>query len=724
MLGSIALLMIGLFAWQSPAIRPIALNEGDIAPFDIVAPSPIRYESEVLNERARQRAMAAIPDQYEFDQGRALRQQLARLRQIIEQVTTTRQDALSNRQQKLTALLAIDELAGYTETMTLALDIDDNAWSAVSLEAVDILKRLMRDELRESQISIIRQRIPILIDSDFNEVMGNVTATLAQALLRPTSYHNEQQTVALRAQASANVAPQIRIFERGQAIARAGDPIDAQVVEAIQQLQSLQKQWDRWTTLRALVFTTLVLLLACFSIYRLRPQIVWHYNELALLVLTTVIWLLMAKFMVAPHDWLPYLYPLPALALLIALLIDIRVASVFVIMFALIAHYFAWNNPLIVVYLAAGGLAAILTFHRPDRLSSFLWSGVSMSLAHFAAYTIFRIIPNGFLTFQIIQGAAVSLLNGLISAGVAFLGYYLLGNLLGIITTLQLHELSRPTHPLLRQLQFKAPGTYFHTILVSNLAERASAAIGADALLARVGAYYHDIGKTLRPYFFTENMIDGASPHDRLDPLTSAQIIISHVSDGLDLAQKYRLPVRIRDFIREHHGKSLVRYFYIQAQRQAENGVQFNERDFRYPGPNPRSKETAIVMLADSCEATVRSRRPATRQELRAVIDQIVDDRMVSGELSECDLTLHELRIVKDVFTNLLEGVHHPRISYPDAKRTSSAASLPVSNDIEGAAERTALPAPVASAVFPMPAPSFMGKARAASILLSVDETT
>ena len=202
------------------------------------------------------------------------------------------------------------------------------------------------------------------------------------------------------------------------------------------------------------------------------------------------------------------------------------------------------------------------------------------------------------------------MLNGGLSASIALLGYFGLGNLFGLTTSLQLNELSRPTHPLLRQLLLKASGTYHHTIVVSNLAERGAAAIGADALLARVGAYYHDIGKTVRPYFFTENIGDEASPHDKLDPLTSAQIIISHVRDGLDLAQKYRLPRRLQDFIREHHGRSLVQYFYVRAQRAAGEVRSIDTRTFAIRARAHGSKETAVLALADTCEAAVRAMKP------------------------------------------------------------------------------------------------------------------
>ncbi len=255
--------------------------------------------------------------------------------------------------------------------------------------------------------------------------------------------------------------------------------------------------------------------------------------------------------------------------------------------------------------------------------------------------------------------------NGVLSASLAFVAFAVIGRAFGISTFMQLLELARPTHPLFRQLLIKAPGTYHHSIVVSNLAERAAQAIGADPLLVRVGSYYHDIGKITRPYFFAENQAEGENPHDRLDPKTSAQIIIAHTSDGLALARKYRLPERVCDFITEHHGRTYASYFYRQA-RQQNDGEPVPDAQYRYPGPRPQSRETAIVMLADSIEAVVRAKRPATQAETRDLVHKIITDRLINGELDECPLTLHDLDRVRAAFISVLQGVFHPRIDYPD----------------------------------------------------------
>jgi len=230
----------------------------------------------------------------------------------------------------------------------------------------------------------------------------------------------------------------------------------------------------------------------------------------------------------------------------------------------------------------------------------------------------------------------------------------------------------------LRQLLLKAPGTYHHTILVSNLGERAAEAVGADPLLTRVGAYYHDIGKTLRPYFFVDNQTDGVNPHDRLDPHTSAQIIISHVKDGLEMARRHRLPLRLQDFIPEHHGTTLVSFFYHKALEQAGKDEAVDESRFRYPGPRPRSKETAIIMLADGCESAVRATRPGSREEIDCIVRKLINGRLADGELDESNLTLRDLDHIRQAFVKTLQGIHHPRIQYPEPVRAADKTGDPL----------------------------------------------
>jgi putative nucleotidyltransferase with HDIG domain len=250
---------------------------------------------------------------------------------------------------------------------------------------------------------------------------------------------------------------------------------------------------------------------------------------------------------------------------------------------------------------------------------------------------------------------------------------FFLAQFLGMTTALQLLEISRPDHPLLQRVLRNAPGTYQHSLQVANLAEQAAERIGADTLLTRVGALYHDVGTALNPVFYIENQMPGApNPHDQLDPASSAEIIIQHVIDGMELARQHRIPSRIQDFIREHHGTMIARYQYIKAVKAAGGDEsKVDPEPFRYPGPPPGSRETAILMLADGSEARVRAERPKDIDEMRGLIKNVIQERVALGQLDNTDLTLRDLDTITESFTTTLRGIYHPRIEYPILEKTT-----------------------------------------------------
>jgi hypothetical protein len=309
---------------------------------------------------------------------------------------------------------------------------------------------------------------------------------------------------------------------------------------------------------------------------------------------------------------------------------------------------------------------ASFSLKRIRRLNAFFLAGAFLTLVNLACILAFRLPGWKYDAVELMMLAAASIANGGLSASLALAGFFALGSAFDITTSLQLLELARPTHPLLHRLLMKAPGTYHHSILVGNMAEQAAERIGADALLARVGAFYHDIGKIMRPYFFVENQMEGVNLHESLDPKTSAKIIIGHVREGLVLAKKYRLPSKIRDFIAQHQGTGLANYFYKKASQKGDSEVR--EEDFRYPGPKPRTKETAIVMLADACEASVRASRPSSPEEVERLVKKAIEEDLLAGELDECDLTLQDLKEIRVTFVNVLEGVFHPRVKYDEGR--------------------------------------------------------
>jgi hypothetical protein len=259
---------------------------------------------------------------------------------------------------------------------------------------------------------------------------------------------------------------------------------------------------------------------------------------------------------------------------------------------------------------------------------------------------------------MLLASATNGVMSGLLAAGC----FVTMGVLFGVTTRVQLMELAQLNSPLLRRLQDEAPGTFHHSIIVGNLAERAADMIGADALLTRVGCYYHDIGKSLQPGMYVENQMGGENPHESMAPADSAEVIQQHVIGGIDLAQRNRLPARVQAFIPEHHGTRLVAYFYRLA---AERDPNVDDEAFRYPGPRPQSRETAIAMLADSTEAVVRASEDRSPGRIDAIVEEVIAERLQEGQLDECDLTMRDLRTIAASFKVTMRAVYHPRVAYP-----------------------------------------------------------
>jgi putative nucleotidyltransferase with HDIG domain len=260
--------------------------------------------------------------------------------------------------------------------------------------------------------------------------------------------------------------------------------------------------------------------------------------------------------------------------------------------------------------------------------------------------------------------------NGVVSAGIALVGSLVLGGFFDVTTGTQLLELARPNHPLLQFVLRQAPGTYQHSLQVSNLAEQAAERLGADAMLTRVGALYHDCGKALHPEHFIENQAEGDNIHDRLTPEESAHLIIDHVTNGLVLARRHRLPRRVTAFVAEHHGTMLTIYQYRRAVEAAGGDASaVDESLFRYPGPRPQSVETALMLLADGVESKVRADRPATVDDIDRLVKKMIDERLALGQLDDCPLTMKDLQVVRESFVATLKGVFHSRLKYPEEKR-------------------------------------------------------
>jgi hypothetical protein len=315
-----------------------------------------------------------------------------------------------------------------------------------------------------------------------------------------------------------------------------------------------------------------------------------------------------------------------------------------------------------VTTLMLGSLAGIFAVRDAERVNNYAMGGVSVGLVTLVSLAGFWLLlpDREGVDFVWMTMAAVG--AGLGSVVLIMGGSYILGAAFGVATRIQLMELAQVSHPLLRRLQEEAPGTFHHSVIVGNLAERAADLIGADSLLVRVGAYFHDIGKIAKPGYYIENQMGGENPHDRLDPLASARMVSEHVRAGLKLTARHRIPARVRAFVPEHHGTRLVTYFYRKASEVDPN---IDPERFRYPGPRPQSRETAMVMLADSVEAVVRASKDRSHEKIDELVDGVIRERVQEGQLDDCEITLRDLKTIADSFKATLRGIYHPRIEYP-----------------------------------------------------------
>ncbi|MCI0886034.1 MAG: HDIG domain-containing protein [Chloroflexi bacterium] len=418
-------------------------------------------------------------------------------------------------------------------------------------------------------------------------------------------------------------------------------------------------------------------------LYLFQPPEVNTNRRLVMYGLLVVLWVAGAKvfFSQALPDgdrlYLAYMLPVAAAPMLIAALLDAGLALFTAALLAVVATFAGFYMPDARQSLSTGpmeslqmvttflltGFVGVFAVRNAERMNNYATAGAGVGVMTIVSlFTFWLLLPDK-AGIDLVWILGAGLVAGVASVVITMGGAYVLGAVFGVATRVQLMELAQLTHPLLRQLQEKAPGTFHHSVIVGNLAERAADLTGADSLLVRVGCYFHDIGKIAKPGYYIENQMGGQNPHDRLDPAASAKMVSEHVRAGLRITGKYRIPSRVRAFISEHHGTRLVTYFYRKAAIEDPNA---DAEKFRYPGPKPQTKETAIVMLADSVEAVVRSSKDRSHERIDELVDGVIRERFNEGQLDESDLTMRDLKVIAESFKATLRGIYHERIEYPE----------------------------------------------------------
>ncbi|MDX1614823.1 MAG: HDIG domain-containing protein [Candidatus Promineifilaceae bacterium] len=652
----------------------VSVELGEPSPEEVIAPQSITFNSEVLTEQARQQAAAAVQDQFTAVDLGVAREQISSVRDVFAFAEVVRADPSASRPTKIRYLLAIESVSLNEQVAEDLLQISSADFATVRDNVLQIVEDTMRQGVVDEQLGEARRRAALGAAFDLNQAQERIVTSVAPQFIVPNIFFDETATAEAQAEAMGDVQPVTQMVTRGERIIRVGDVIDEADIEMLERLGLRQRQFDWRRALSAFMLALIsasVLTLYWGQFMQHRHQV---GRDLTVVAIVVLLFVLGAKLLMSTRTDLVYLYPAAALSILLAVIFDVRWALVVTLVVAALVGFIAQDSLELAFYAVVGPTLALLTFRETQRINALFRAGVVAAVGNVATLLIFR-LPTSVETTDLLTQILFGVLNGpIISASLGLAGIYIVGSVFRVTTSLQLQELSRLDHPLLQELLRRAPGTYHHSIMVANLAEQAAEQVKANSTLIRVGAFYHDVGKMNRPPFFSENQ-NGGNPHDHLDPFSSARIIISHVQDGVELARRYRLPNRVRDFIAEHHGTRVLRMFYNRAVDQAEPDDDIEIARFRYKGPRPRSRETGIVQLADSVEATSRALRPSTEAEIEKLVTTIIDDHLKEGQLDQSGLTLGDIRLIRESFIKTLKGRYHVRVKYPGNEDLKGAAA-------------------------------------------------
>ncbi|WP_310829752.1 HD family phosphohydrolase [Paenibacillus pedocola] len=546
--------------------------------------------------------------------------------------------------------------------------------------AREIVIKLMNDQIVDAQTVRAKVAEQVSVSSLSQRTAREVTQELVRLVIMPNKFFDEEATKEAKVQARENT-PDVFI-EQGDVLVAKGDTITPDLYALLDENGLLSNEVNYWPQFGLLLLSIMLSAGLMVFIRYSGGTAGFKYNNSQLLMLVlvfiiTIFTMRLAAFLQTDvRSYVGFLAPVAIGAMLIAMLLDMTLAYFCSILFSVLSSIILNVQQNTVFDFTFGFFALVVSYvaifatHRAGQRSTLLKGGIMVSL--FGCVTVFmlKLLGGGeWNDTQTLYEVGFAFASGLLTAVLVIGLMPFFEATFGILSALKLVELSNPNHPLLRKLLTETPGTYHHSVMVGNLSEAAAEAIGADGLLCRVGSYYHDIGKTKRPFYFIENQNNMENPHDSIEPALSKSIIVAHARDGVEMLKEYKLPKPIRDIAEQHHGTTFLHYFYHKALKLAEEkGIEpdFTEEDFRYSGPKAQSKEAAVVGIADSVEAAVRSLRKPTVVQVETMIEKIIKSRLDDHQFDECDLTIKELDIIARTLKETVMGIFHSRIEYPE----------------------------------------------------------
>jgi cyclic-di-AMP phosphodiesterase PgpH len=648
----------------------------DIAPETIR--SPITIEDKETTERLKKEAADKVTDIY------TLKKEYAENRvDLISSLFTTiveiQNEAKEEKKEPAKMMDALEERLPQEWFSYLSADEWEKLLHAAPEDiktakeaAVTAVHSIMAERITQSELEKARAKVQdelkyVMLSPPLKEVVVKLTK---QAII-PNVIYDRTATEEKRRQAMDEVKP-VKILQ-GQVIVEEGQFITNEIYHQLQLVGLLQN--DRSFQPLIGLFLFVLLLLSPIVYYFGREQA--NKNLFVYTAIFTIMLLVMELVRLIPENdafSTGYLVPVAFGTMLVRIFIGERIAIMTSILYA-VCGSLMFNEGMgangtiqvsLAIYLVTSGLAGSFFLHKQLRKAKIWQAGIFVAFINIVVMLALTLLKNGHYSLKEIgMFLLMAFASGVFSAILTIGLLPVFEACFGILSSMKLIELSNPNHPLLRKILTEAPGTYHHSIMVANLAEAACEAIGANGLLARVACYYHDIGKTKRPQYFIENQI-GGNPHDHLSPQLSKNIILAHVSDGVVILKKHRMPKEIVDIAEQHHGTTLLKYFYHKALEQTGY---VSEEEFRYPGPKPQTKEAAIISIADSVEAAVRSLSNPSQEKIEKIVRSIIAERLQDNQLNECDITLRELEMVARSLCETLNGVFHSRIEYPEIRK-------------------------------------------------------
>ncbi len=661
------------------------LQVGEIAKFDIKAPRDV--EDKVATQKSIEEELKHVQETYTYDANirKGALDNINKLFELVKKINSenppynpssedddekikSEQDKINGiKLKKLKEESVIKNLS--TENYGLLLSLNDTGLNSLNEEIVECMNNLydttpIYENKPQDIVSAQGYITAFFNNTSYAKNVKDLAMAIGYSQTKATYFVDHEKTEEARQNITKNVTPVI--YKKDQTIIAEGQPITESQIELLNDLGLLGN--DKSTG----IYMNLVLLLVVAGVLGLQ----WRYikekrrdiyednSKVILINLLTVLTVVLARISILIS---PYVIPFACISILLSVLIDSKTSVTIGILNVIFLSFIVKFSVDLTLIAMVNAVIVPMVLKRVQQRNDILYSSLLIG----AINVVFTGAMGYFLSTNVTSIINKAMLTGVsaIVSGILAIGILpVLENIFDVLTNIKLLELANPNHPLMRRLLLEAPGTYHHCVLVANLAEMAAESVGANPIFARVASYYHDVGKLERPYYFKENQIGIANPHDDMSPAMSSAIILSHVEDGVKLAEKYNLPEGITDVVREHHGDSLAKYFYITMRNKSDNPDEVNEADYRYGGPPPRTKESTIIMLADGVEASVRSINKPSKKKIEEMVNNIIKSRIDENQFVNSDLTFKDLEKIRESFLKVLSGIYHERIEYPKDK--------------------------------------------------------